>query len=346
MTLEDTLPAELERLARGIDGARLTEAAVRRRLQERARRRRMRRAVASAGLLVAVTSLGALGLYDPRDGGRRVLTTPAAPTSTAPLGPVAVPRPTLVAPTVLPRGLQFLEGGSTTGTRANGTITLSSTGLNRPVQLTWWPLESRGGCEELVASGPSPATDARRSRSDAIRAYLDGSLNQIGWCEPQGVLLVTLFGPDLPRQQLVDLAMTVTPMPGAPWELSVVPPAGFKVSRDIEVPRSVLMYGRQEAAWPTLRVQVEAAGANALERARADRGGEPFRLGTRPALMGPDGIVVLYDDHTLVRVSGTAVSEQEVRRAAESLEPADPSIAPPVGIDPRDGRCGRLGLCR
>ena len=346
MTFEDTLPAKLERLARGIDGARLTAAAVRRRVHDRAHRRRIRRAVASAGLVVAATLLGALGLLDRRDPGRRVLTGPAAPTSTAPLGPVEVPRPTLVAPTVVPPGLEFLEGGSTTGTHARGTVTLSSTGLNRPVHLTWWPLEIRGGCEELVASGPSPATDARRSRSDAIRAYLDGSVNQIGWCEREGVLLVTLFGPDLPRQQLVDLAMTVSPIPGAPWELTMAPPAGFEVAREVEVPRAVLMYGRHESAWPTLRVQVEAAGANALERARADQGGEPVELGTRPALTGPDGFLVLYDDHTLVRVSGTAVSEREVRRAAESLAPADLSIAPPVGIDRRDGRCGRLGLCR
>ncbi len=346
MTFEDALLATLERLARGIDGAGLTEAAVRRRMHERTRRRRMRRTVASAGFVVAATLLGALGLLDRSDGGRRVLTSPAAPSSTAPLGPTQVPRPTLVAPTVVPTGLRFLEGGSTTGSGARGTVTLSSTGLNRPVQLTWWPLGIRGGCEELVATGPSPATDARRSRSDAIRAYVDGSMNQIGWCQPEGVLLVTLFGPDLPRQQLADLALTVAPIPGVPWELTVAPPAALKVARDVDVPRAVLMYGRQESAWPTLRVQIEAAGANALERARADRGGEPLRLGTRPALTGPDGILVLYDDHTLVRVSGTAVSEQEVRGAAESLAPADPSMAPPVGIDSRDGRCSRLGLCR
>lgn len=77
-----------------------------------------------------------------------------------------------------------------------------------------------------------------------MRAYLDGSMNQIGWCEPQGVLLVTLFGPDLPRLQLVDLAMTVAPNPGAPWALSVAPPKWFKVERPVEVSRSVLMYGR------------------------------------------------------------------------------------------------------
>jgi hypothetical protein len=106
------------------------------------------------------------------------------------------------------------------------------------------------------------------------------------------------------------------------------------------------LYGLPGAAWPALRVQVESAGANALERERADRGGEPVTLGKRPGLIVTDGILVLYDDHTLVHMSATAVSEQDIRRAAESLAPADRSLAPPVQADPGDDRCVRLRICR
>lgn len=349
MSIEETLPAQLEHLADGIDAGGLTRAGIERRVHERARRRRVRRAVASGGLVAVVaTMLGALGLLN-GDDGRRVLTGPAAPTSVAPSGPAGVRAPTLVAPTALPRGLQFIEGGSSTRSQDEGMITLGSPAFARPVQLTWSSLRIRGGCEELVATGPSPDTDTRRSRAEAIRAYLDGTMNQIGWCEPEGTLLVVLFGPDLPRQELADLATTVARLPGEPADLTLVPPAGFKLlSRDRPRGlRSVLMYRPTGAAAPALRVEAQTAVPNALDRARADGGGELVTLGGRPALLAPDGIRVLYDDHTVVIVSGTDLSDVELRRAAESLAPADPSMAPPVmsPTDPVDNRCQRLGLC-
>lgn len=347
MNVEETLREDLERLAGGVDAGGLTHAAIHRRVQERARRRRVRRAVASGGLVAVVaTMLGALGLMN-GDDGRPVLTGPAAPSSTALPGPAGVRAPTLVAPTIVPRGLEYLEGGSSTRSQSEGMITLGSLAFARPVQLTWSPLGIRGGCEELVATGPSPATDTRRSRAEAIRAYLDGTMNQIGWCEPEGTLLVVLFGPDLPRQELANLATTVARLPGEPADLTLVPPAGFKllVGDRPKGLRSVLMYGPPGAAAPALRVEAQTAVPNALDRARADGGGELVTLGGRPALIGPGGIRVLYDDHTLVIVSGTALSDMELRRAAESLAPADQSLAPPVEMEQRDGRCTRLGLC-
>lgn len=348
MSIEETLSEDLQRLAEGVDAGGLSQAGIRLRVHERSRRRRRRRAMASGGLVVvAATMLGALGLADGGDGGRRVVTGPAAPTSTSTVGTDGA-RPTLVAPTVLPPGLRFIEGGSDGGVaQGGGTVTLSGAGASEPVRLTWWPLTFRGGCEALVATGPSPATDPRASRAAAIRAYLDGSANQIGWCEPDGPVMAVLVGPSVSRQQLADLAMTVSRVPGPAPELTLVPPAGFSMIRDVApVNRSVLMFGIPGAAWPTLRIQVESPGPKALERARSERGGQLATIAGRPALIGPGGIQLLYDDHTLVSISGTAVSEQDVRRAAESLGPTDPGMAPPATPDRRDGRCDRLGLCR
>jgi hypothetical protein len=347
MNVEETLRDDLDRLAGGIHATGITPTTIRRRMQERVRRRRLLREVASGGLVVVVAIvLGPLGLLE-GDDRRPVLVGPAAPTSTALPAPAGVRPPTLVAPTALPRGLQFIEGGSSTKSDNDGIITLGSRAYARPVQLTWSPLGIRGGCDELVATGPAPATDPRRSRAEAIRAYLDGTMNQIGWCEPEGTLLVVLTGSDLPRQELANLATTVARLPGEPADLTLVPPAGFTVMTG-DRPRglrSVLVYGPPGAAAPALRVEAHTAVPNALDRARADVGGELVTLGGRPALIGQDGIRVLYDDHTLVIVSGTALSDLELRRAAESLKPAPASMAPPLVVDQGDGRCDRLGLC-
>lgn len=96
-----------------------------------------------------------------------------------------------------------------------------------------------------------------------------------------------------------------------------------------------------------LWVEVQSAGPFPLERQRIDSvdpaSWAPAVPGGRPAVAGDHVVAVLYDDHTLVVLSSSSLSETDLLAAAASLVPGDPSLPTPVASDP--GLCERLGMC-
>jgi hypothetical protein len=86
-----------------------------------------------------------------------------------------------------------------------------------------------------------------------------------------------------------------------------------------------------------------SADAQALAWFEVDGASPLLSLGGRPALVTPAGIVVQYDDHTTVIVSGTGVSRVELEAIAASLSEADAPPAPPISFD--SPACERLRLC-
>jgi len=306
-----------------------------------------RRSLAVVGLAVAAAAAGVLAVRDePPRHSTVVSGQPEA--STPPEGA------SFVAPTQLPAGLTFVEGGRRAFRGTGGETLLMAAEDGREARLTWSEVAVQGGCPRATPvttirgdpqSGQGGLLIASRPEEAAFRG--NEAFGQLIWCgDGFHVTLVTDgFGEAATRA----LAATVRVQPGLHRALTVDAPAGFASGRvEGDGIRYALVF--EAPAGTRLRVLVRPGWTDDPRLAKAETGatgatdvevrGRPGWLEQR---IGAVGLTVLYDDHTVVSLYGEGLTGDQLVEAAASLQPADPSIAPDLAGDP--GRCDRLGLC-
>ncbi len=246
--------------------------------------------------------------------------------------------PTRVAPSKLPAGLELADAARDTTRRepsGSGQLEFWSGDFARSGLVSWSP--SRGGCRS------SPVAQSQREAIERFRDFPEGSSLQ--WCDSATGLHVGVSTHGMPSEDAAELARRVHARDGS---VTVALPEGF---RGVEVPGVyhviALRYeGRTLAGKPQLHVRIDSAGPFELERRRAqmwERRPRLATLGGRPALETENAVIVLYDDRTLVTLSGDGLSREDVFAAAESLVARNDIDIPSVTSDP--AACDRLRIC-
>ena len=261
--------------------------------------------------------------------------------------------PTLVAPTVLPAGLQFVEGGRSAQVIGGGNTILLAAADGRTARLTWSEVTMPGGCPGPVpmttirgssASGPSGPPAPATPEEAVFRGT--GDSGQLVWCG-EGIY-VTLSSEGMGEAATRSLATTVRREAGRPGSLAITPPAGFASGRIAQSgTRYALTYGLTPGR--RLRVHIRPGWTADLRLLKAEVGAVEARdvtVGGRPGFVREGttaSLTLLYDDRSIVSLFGTGLTPDELLETSASLRPADPAIAPDTATQP--GLCDRLGLC-
>ena len=307
-------------------------------------------------LVVAVTQL--------RDHSSTQVATGPTPTSQAPslaLGESVLPDPTFVTMTTPPDGLRFVDGGRRSGGGSSDEILLADSS-GRSMRLLWTAASNctagapvttaRDGTGAAAPSG-SPGLIAS-SANDAPFLSSEQGTGALHWCE-QGHIDINFIVKGLSEDNARSLARTVRQMSGSRDELTLDAPPGFVAGQPNAKGLLYALLFRPDdgpSSKPQLFVMVASAWTTDLLLLESRSGGAPVEvtLGGRKGFIvqAPGGtryqsLTVVYDEHTVVTLSGDGLTPDQLVDAARSLRPGDPSVAPDVSGDP--GRCSRLGLC-
>jgi hypothetical protein len=244
-------------------------------------------------------------------------------------------RPTMVAPSRLPGDLHLDAGAADRSGHGDDVspVIVWSAARRQALEVVAQP-----GCRDrshALADRAVAAAQARRDPSADIR-----------WCE-NGLEIKVVAGPSTDGAvagQVVDSIRFTGGEDGrAVMGSSVSAPSGFDVIYG--PPRGERVLLRYTSGRSNTKVVVSVRGSDqwSLDRYTArsylDVGsrGRRTQLGPWPAFVleppSATGIVVQYDDHTLVSITGEGVSANEVRSLAVSLVAADPALAPTVTPD-------------
>jgi hypothetical protein len=325
------LASELQRLADQVGEPAVPRQAIQQRVVALRRRHRAQRVVAGASACVLV----AAALFVQHDRAGTPVTTNSgyadAPATTATDAP-----PTIVAPSTIPADFSFVEAGRVTHPSQPADVLVFSRQFDQHAIVSAGELTVQGGCSAV--EGPEGGT-----QRDAVRAYRNGgrSPGQIIWCDAAAPALIAVTTEGLSRDAAADLASTVTLRNGV---VALTPPEGFAMTRGPRIKQfAALLYQSRSAPARTFRIQMANADAQALAWFEIDGASPELSLGGRSGLVIPAGIVVQYDDHTAVIVSGTGVSRVELEAIAASLTTTDAPAVPPISFD--SPACERLRLC-
>jgi hypothetical protein len=174
------------------------------------------------------------------------------------------------------------------------------------------------------------------------------------WCD-HGHIEIDLIVSGLDETATRSLAKTIRPQAGTPNALTLDPPPGFAAGQpNAKGLLYSLVYQPDDApaSRPQLVVTVASAWTTDLRLLEARSGGSPVEVtvGERKGfrVQAPGGpryqsLTLLYDERTVVTLSGDGLTPDQLVAAAASLRPGDASTAPDVSGDP--ARCNRLGLC-
>jgi hypothetical protein len=241
----------------------------------------------------------------------------------------AVIEPTLLTTSNLPTGLT-LEDGGTTASSAAAEVELVTPDNSASYRIQW--------------QGASCITASISSRADALEALEaqeESPANEprdlhVEWCDGPNYFVV--YGTGSTTAGLVTLVSTVTATADSA-ELTFVPPTGMQYRTEL-VNRtwSALAYRDGDRS---LLIKVTSAIDGQIPLSLAQEGQTlsvgPFtayRTGEQPSPQ----LSLVYDDNTLVFISGENLTDQELADAAAALQPADPTLAPPVS-----GNCDTFG---
>lgn len=278
--------------------------------------------------------------------------------------PAAVPgEPTFVAPSTLPQGLRLIEGGTGDSTTV-AVNTILVAGPDGATARLSWSVDAGGACvsapwprgEPSVESGSAVERLDRVPSTPADSPFTpsrDGS--RLNWCAEGRFFTFTAMG--LSEDSARGIAASARVVPGRLDDVTIVPPSGFVAGAPKAVGQAhVLVFRPHEntSARPQLGMRVRSAWTTDLRLLKAelgvptatdvDVGGRPGFIKEMPAGPRYYNLTVVYDDRTLVHLSGDGLSLAEMLSLAASLTPADRSMAPDVTSDPQ--RCKRLALCR
>jgi hypothetical protein len=190
--------------------------------------------------------------------------------------------------------------------------------------------------------------------SDAAFVVSDGT-GSLHWCDGNMTdikLITTGFDEAAARA----LAVAVQPVPGSSTDLTVRVPPEFVAARPSATGLGyTLAFGPEQssASKPSLTVHIGGAWTTDLRLLEArsgpsmpsevDVGGHRGFSGQLPGGPRYQSLTVVFDDRTIVELTGDGLSADQLLSAAGSLGPADPATAPDVSGDPQ--RCQRLGMC-
>ena len=178
----------------------------------------------------------------------------------------------------------------------------------------------------------------------------DPAVVKLRWCEA-GFDLMADGGALHPR---VDILRSLRATGGGRHGFEVDTAPGLQVLYSPEPAEHVALRYSGGGDGRSLVVHAGGDEPTALAQARLSAvAPRSVMVGDRPAFVtGPDpvgsslvgsSLLVQYDDHTLVTVTGVGLTEQEVVDAAASLAPADPALTPIVEIG--KASCDNLHLC-
>lgn len=243
----------------------------------------------------------------------------------------AVIEPTLLTTSNLPSGLILEDGGSTASSGA-AEVELVTPDNSASYRILWQAATCIGG-----------SFSSRADALDALAAQQDSPTDEprdlyVEWCE--GPNYFAVYGTGSTTDGLVTLVSTVTAAADSS-ELTFVPPVGTQYRSEL-VNRtwSALAYRDGDRSL-LIKVTSAISGQIPLSLAQVPDGQTlsvgPFtayRMGEQPSPQ----LLLVYDDNTLVFISGDNLTDQELADAAAALQPADPALAPPVS-----GNCETFG---
>jgi len=258
-------------------------------------------------------------------------TTVASPSPVTVPANNAVVEPTLLTSSGLPTGLTLEDGGTVTSA-GPAEVELITPDNSVSYRIQWQPADCN-------SAGVPPRTDAladlATQQVSAGEHPIDPSVQ---WCDGPNVVAVYSTGstPD----GFVAFVSTVSAAADSS-SVTFIPPSGMQYRSGLVTRTwSALSYRNGDRV---ILIKVTSAVDGEIPLSLAQVSDEQaiivgrftaYRMADQPSPQ----LLLVYDDNTVVFISGENVTDQELEDAAAALRPADPTLAPPVS-----GNCKTFG---